>query len=180
MRFALPPFSPPTPSSFYDSLPNVSAASRPASALLAPAPRRFMGGGGHDEHHGPVTLEPPFQRLPLPSGPLPEEHELIWHDGVAPEQALDFDVPHISTRQALLMWLGGFGFFFGLYQLVKTLDHPSNKESVRCRPFYEGRSAPLTLTLLTSRSPPTRIRAPLSRTSANWSWKTFRARWVAA
>lgn len=90
-----------------------------------------MGGGGHDDHHGPVTLEPPFHRLPLPSGPLPEEHELIWHDGVAPEQALDFDVPHVSTAQAVAMWLGGLGFFFGLYQLVKLLDHPNNKESVR-------------------------------------------------
>ena len=95
-----------------------------------------MGGGGHDDHHGPQTLEPPFQRLPLPTGPLPEEHELIWHDGVAPEQCLDFDVPHVSTEQALLMWLGGFGFFFTLYQLVKTLDHPSNKESVRARASY--------------------------------------------
>ena len=59
---------------------------------------------------------------------------MIWNDGVAPEQALDFDVPHISSQQAVAMWLGGFGFFFGLYQLVKTLDHPSNKPSVSIRP----------------------------------------------
>ena len=137
-----------------------------------------MGGGGHDDHHGPQTLEPPFQRLPLPTGPLPEEHELIWHDGVAPEQCLDFDVPHVSTEQALLMWLGGFGFFFTLYQLVKTLDHPSNKESGRARASY----APASRSPLRPSQPQPHHPAlpPPRRQNANLLWRTFRARWGGA
>lgn len=89
-----------------------------------------MGGGGHDDH----TLEPPFHRLPLPNRPLPEEDELIWNDRVAPETALDFDAPHISSNTGLLMWLGGFAFFYGVFQFAKSTAHPSNKPTVSCWP----------------------------------------------
>ena len=110
---------------------------------------------------------------------------MIWNDGVAPEQALDFDVPHISSQQAVAMWLGGFGFFFGLYQLVKTLDHPSNKPSVSIRPGPRApaaaRPAPSPPPLPCRSHPRNRAPSPptRARTSASWSRRTFRAHWAA-
>lgn len=50
----------------------------------------------------------------------------MWHDGVAPEATIDFDVPHMSTGEGLTWWLGGFAFFFALYQLAK-LTNPEGK-----------------------------------------------------
>lgn len=64
--------------------------------------KRMMGGGG-----GPAP--PAFVRLPPPNKPLPEEYELLWHDGVAPEMAVDFDSPHVSTLTALRLWLTALG-----------------------------------------------------------------------
>ena len=62
---------------------------------------------------------------------LHEEDELIWNDGVAPETAIDFDAPHMSPRQVLAWWLGGFAFFAGVYQFAKSTNHPAKKPSVR-------------------------------------------------
>ena len=103
-------------------LPRLSST----APTLLNVPARMMGGGGHDDH----TLEPPFHRLPLPNRPLPEEDELIWNDRVAPETALDFDAPHISSNTGLLMWLGGFAFFYGVFQFAKSTAHPGNKPTV--------------------------------------------------
>ena len=90
-----------------------------------------MGGGGHDH-----TLEPPLYRLPLPNRALPEEDELIWNDRVAPETALDLDAPHISPLEGLVLWLGGFAFFYSVYLYAASTDHPSNKPTVRALLFH--------------------------------------------
>lgn len=58
-----------------------------------------------------------------------EQDELVWNDSVAPETAIDFDAPHISKGQGLLMWLGGFAFFFAVWMFASATDHPSNKIS---------------------------------------------------
>ncbi|KAJ8602074.1 hypothetical protein CTAYLR_001612 [Chrysophaeum taylorii] len=76
------------------------------------------GGGGH----GPPP--PAFARTLPPNGPLPEDHDLIWDDGVAAEPCLDFDAPHISKEEGLAWFLGGLGFFFSFYQLIKFSDPP--------------------------------------------------------
>ena len=104
----------------------LSVASALPQLLGSRAPARAMGGGGGHDH----TLEPPLQRLPLPNRPLPEEDELIWNDRVAPETALDLDAPHVSPLEGLLMWLGGFAFFFGVYQYAVSTSHPANKPTV--------------------------------------------------
>lgn len=51
----------------------------------------------------------------------------MWHDGVAPESALDFDAPHMSTREAVAWWIGGFAFFAGVASLV-ALTNPAGKK----------------------------------------------------
>ena len=55
----------------------------------------------------------------------------MWNDGVAPETALDFDVPHVSAATGLAWWLAGFGFFYGVWSFAKATGHPDNKPSVR-------------------------------------------------
>lgn len=60
----------------------------------------------------------------------------MWHDGVAPEGALDFDAPHMSTAEGVSWWLGGLGFFFILFQLVKTTD-PEGKRPTAKRELPE-------------------------------------------
>jgi hypothetical protein len=50
----------------------------------------------------------------------------MWDDGVAPELCLDFEVQHWSRAKGLMWWLGGLGFFAGLYQVVKWTD-PASK-----------------------------------------------------
>lgn len=50
--------------------------------------------GGHS--HAPPP--PTFARLPEAKSRLHEESELVWHDGVAPELAIDFDAPELSRR----------------------------------------------------------------------------------
>lgn len=56
---------------------------------------------------------------------LPENYDCLWDDGVAPELALDFDCPNISSREALLTTVGVFSGFALLYQIVKR-THPEN------------------------------------------------------
>lgn len=131
-----------------------AAASSRATVPLALRRGARALSGGHDDHHD-TTIEPPFVRLPMPSGPvrvprvvlvlrtrpphapppppsqLPEEHELIWDDGVAPEMALDIDAPHISAWEGLAWWLGGFAFFYGVYVAAKATGHPELKPTVR-------------------------------------------------
>ena len=50
---------------------------------------------------------------------MPENYDCVWDDGVAPELALDFDAPHISSREGLLSWLAGLSSFAVIYQVVK-------------------------------------------------------------
>jgi hypothetical protein len=91
--------------------------------------RGGKGGGGGGTGPAPRARAPPPPPPPPPPPQLPEEHELIWHDGVAPEACLDLDAPHMSSTQGLLMWLGGLGFFAAVFLAVSTLDHPANKKS---------------------------------------------------
>jgi hypothetical protein len=55
---------------------------------------------------------------------LAENNDAIWDDGVAPELALDFDMPHISTREAMGSWLLGFGAFAVFFQFLKLVFDP--------------------------------------------------------
>ena len=54
----------------------------------------------------------------------------LTSDGVAPELTIDFDAQHISKGEGLAWWLGGIGFFVGLYQLVKWTDPASKNPAV--------------------------------------------------
>mmetsp|Transcript_2518 Transcript_2518/g.3425 ORF Transcript_2518/g.3425 Transcript_2518/m.3425 type:complete len:134 (+) Transcript_2518:39-440(+) len=81
---------------------------------------RSLGG---QSHHGPLL--PPLARIPRPSKRVPEENELVWDDGVAPEVCLDFDAPNVSTSDAFKWWLGGIGIFVAVYQAIKMSD-PEN------------------------------------------------------
>jgi hypothetical protein len=50
---------------------------------------------------------------------MTENSDALWDDGVAPELALDFDAPHISSREGLYSWLAGLSTFAILYQVIK-------------------------------------------------------------
>ena len=54
---------------------------------------------------------------------MTENSDCVWDDGVAPELALDFDAPHISSREGLAYWFGGLGFFAVLYQTIKFVTN---------------------------------------------------------
>ena len=56
---------------------------------------------------------------------------MVWTDACAPEPALDMDAPHVTLQKAIVMWLGGLGFFFTLYQLAGLKNPPSLKPTVR-------------------------------------------------
>lgn len=73
---------------------------------------------------------PPFARNLAPTTKLVEDHELVWDDGVAPELTIDFDSQHVSTGEGLAWWLGGLGFFTGLFQFCKTFDMEGNNPAV--------------------------------------------------
>lgn len=53
---------------------------------------------------------------------MPEEVELVWDDTVAPETTIDFDAPHVSTKEVLLMFFGSFAFFGTLYSVIAFGD----------------------------------------------------------
>ena len=55
---------------------------------------------------------------------MAENNDAIWDDGVAPELALDFDMPHITSREALGTWMLGFGSFAVFFQLLKLVFDP--------------------------------------------------------
>ena len=50
---------------------------------------------------------------------MTENSDALWDDGVAPELALDFDAPHIGTREAIWTWTIGFGCFALLFNTFK-------------------------------------------------------------
>mmetsp|Transcript_10898 Transcript_10898/g.26186 ORF Transcript_10898/g.26186 Transcript_10898/m.26186 type:complete len:84 (+) Transcript_10898:87-338(+) len=54
---------------------------------------------------------------------MPENADAVWDDGVAPELALDFDMPNISSRQALMSLVGALGSLLAtVYVLKLTVD----------------------------------------------------------
>ena len=83
---------------------------------------RGGGGGG--------GVPPPFARTLAPAGPLHEEHELIWDDGVAAETCLDFDAPHMSSAEGLGWFLGGFLFFYSVFSFASVTGPESQKLAV--------------------------------------------------
>ena len=46
----------------------------------------------------------------------------MWDDTVAPETCIDFDAPHVSTKEVLVMFFGAFAFFGTLYSLIALGD----------------------------------------------------------
>lgn len=46
-----------------------------------------------------------------------ENSDCVWNDGVAPELALDFDLPNVSSNEAL--WTLG-GVLFGIFTFYQT------------------------------------------------------------
>ena len=65
-----------------------------------------------------------------------EDHELIWDDGVAPEVTIDFDAPHLSSREGAQWWFAGMGFFATLGAFMVFWDAPGRKRTVtRTLPF---------------------------------------------
>jgi hypothetical protein len=51
---------------------------------------------------------------------MTENSDCLWDDGVAPELALDFDLPNTSSREALMTLGGVFFGFFVFYQGIKA------------------------------------------------------------
>jgi len=80
-------------------------------------------------HYPPPV--PPFARSPPRKEPMTENSDAVWDDGVAPELALDFDAPNVSTREALYTWVGAFGAFYVLYKMISfvrndnQIDNPA-------------------------------------------------------
>eukprot|EP00579_Thalassiosira_antarctica_P002367 CAMPEP_0201872362 /NCGR_PEP_ID=MMETSP0902-20130614/5087_1 /ASSEMBLY_ACC=CAM_ASM_000551 /TAXON_ID=420261 /ORGANISM="Thalassiosira antarctica, Strain CCMP982" /LENGTH=140 /DNA_ID=CAMNT_0048398611 /DNA_START=49 /DNA_END=471 /DNA_ORIENTATION=- len=110
-----------------------TALARIAARSLAPSMRRSTAALTKQQYSssavslgGATPPLAPFARLPVESEKLCEQYDAIWDDGVAPEMTLDFDCQHISSEEGLAMWLGGLGFFAGMYQLVK-LTNPGGK-----------------------------------------------------
>eukprot|EP00753_Platysulcus_tardus_P006792 PLAT14580.1.p1 GENE.PLAT14580.1~~PLAT14580.1.p1 ORF type:complete len:142 (-),score=53.95 PLAT14580.1:56-448(-) len=73
---------------------------------------------------------------------VPEEYDLLWADGVAPELMIDFDVPHTSTAEALLTMGVGFAFFGTVYAMCAWYDPPS-KNKAAPREFPSSMAAAL-------------------------------------
>eukprot|EP01039_Chlorochromonas_danica_P010642 gene10642-11798_t len=86
-------------------------------------------GGGHD-HHGPPM--PPMARMRPPTKTLPEEVELVWNDGVAPECAVDIDARHIPTGRMVKHFLTGLGFFASTF-LVIYISDPASRAPIAPR-----------------------------------------------
>lgn len=57
---------------------------------------------------------------------LPEEIELVWDDGVAPETCIDFDAPHVAIKDILLGFIGVVGSIAGLYNFISFMDPAGN------------------------------------------------------
>lgn len=97
-------------------------AVRQARAGLTPLAARSMGG----------AAPPPFARTAMPESvqEMPEEIELVWEDGVAPELTIDFDATHVASSTGLKWWLGGFAFFAALGSAVALTDPAGQKRTV--------------------------------------------------
>jgi hypothetical protein len=57
---------------------------------------------------------------------MTENTDALWDDGVAPELALDFDAPNISSREALVTLAGAlsvFGLLFGVIKMVSDMGN---------------------------------------------------------
>jgi hypothetical protein len=65
---------------------------------------------------------------------MTENTDCLWDDGVAPELALDFDLPNTSSSEALWTLGGVFGFFAVFYQVVKatTTENPALNHQTDC------------------------------------------------
>jgi hypothetical protein len=77
---------------------------------------------------------------------MTENSDALWNDGVAPELALDFDLPNTSTAEAMWTWVGGFSCFFILFLGIKAVttddDNPALPHSTeRLVPDYSDHAA---------------------------------------
>jgi hypothetical protein len=60
------------------------------------------------------------------SAQMTENSDCLWDDGVAPELALDFDLPNVSSQEALLTLGGVFLGIFTFFQVVIKNLAPTN------------------------------------------------------
>jgi hypothetical protein len=81
-------------------------------------------------YHLPIPTHMPYSTCTAPTEKLVENIDAVWDDGVAPEMCLDFDCQHIDSTEGLMWWLGGFGFFATLYQVVKATKPEDKKPCV--------------------------------------------------
>mmetsp|Transcript_7495 Transcript_7495/g.9767 ORF Transcript_7495/g.9767 Transcript_7495/m.9767 type:complete len:136 (-) Transcript_7495:124-531(-) len=73
---------------------------------------------------GMVPPLPSFARNAVKSERIPENADAVWDDGVAPELALDFDMPNVSTMEAVGTLGAAFGMFYVLIQgILFTMNH---------------------------------------------------------
>lgn len=63
-------------------------------------------------------------RLPAPNKELPEEWDLLWDDGVAPELCIDFEAQNYSTMEALGVLSVMLGALGGLAAYIKYVRKP--------------------------------------------------------
>ena len=53
---------------------------------------------------------------------LPEEVELVWDDGVAPETCIDFDASFVSNTEVYSTFFGALGVIGLLFGFCKVLE----------------------------------------------------------
>lgn len=69
---------------------------------------------------------------------MTENSDAVWDDGVAPELALDFDLPNTSSTEALMTWATAFGTLWLLYQGISAWtagakdDNPALAHATDC------------------------------------------------
>lgn len=89
-----------------------------------------------------VASRPPlpvYVRRPEEANTLPEDHELLWDDGVAPEMCVDFDLPHEDAYEGLGWFSVGIGIFVAYGLFVKFIWFPSIKPIAAKKEFpYDG------------------------------------------
>ena len=109
---------------------------KPGGATTTTTAVRRMGGAGH------APAPPPFQPLPGPTGPVHEEFDLLWHDGVAPEMCIDFDAPEIPRLEGLAWWVSGLGFFATLGMFIGLVWDPAARKRTVTRKLELGDALP--------------------------------------
>jgi hypothetical protein len=57
---------------------------------------------------------------------MPEHADLVWDDGVAPEPAIDIELPNIPLGQVIMSQITMVLFLIGLYGLATLLDPEDN------------------------------------------------------